>query len=830
MKFRKQSLYISFLIVLPFVFGLVNCARESHPTGGPVDTLAPRVILEKPRNEASSLYPKKIKLFFNEHVQLASVEQNCIISPVFDEQPNIKARGKKVIISVPTDELVENTTFTFNFSNAIVDKNEGNVLEKYVYAFSTGPAIDSLRISGSVMNVESRAMPENVFVVLYEDDSDSAFYSQRPLYITRVSEQGDFAFTNIRSGRYTMYAIADKNNDYMFNMPSEQIAFLDEQIKPYAIVRNDTIIVKHDSLNAVDSITKDSIQIVQKTRFYPDSIQLFLFKNEVYNQRIEEWERLSPYLFSMRFARPFREDEVEVAIPGRTEQSDFILESVGQDSLLVWFVDTSLAYADSIRMIVNIPQDNFADTLAVFSSKEIPPSLNCNVNNLKTITLQQDDSVFLTANRPIASVQDSMYVFSLHDTIAYQNRRGQVFDSADMVQASVHQHSPYVFPKNSEYYYEHQQIISQKTGTARFALYFAHNLVQKDSVLLTVDEFPQAENWYISEYDEVSRALLCWITDDNIAALKNPRMTVRFLNEHGDVHRQKISFSPIFSAEERYRNVRIPRPVIHVSESQQKELFIDECIQIVLNNSIDMYTDSVISLFKVKDSLQKSCITRIVRDEQSVRALLVYHTAELHESYALQIGKHAIRDVYGGLSKETTILIQTQQEKKTYSYIPIPYEFSLSDDLRTILISAAWEPQKKYKLSLPYGFAQDVFGAQSDTVSIEVMCQNQEESGSLQVTIDSIPQLACVLRSEKSNAIVYAPFQTNGTVDFRSLQPGVYSLSCFVDVNQNAQWDGGSFEQKRQPEVRYFYPETITIEKNRLKQVSWDLKKMFKKQ
>jgi hypothetical protein len=489
-----------------------------------------------------------------------------------------------------------------------------------------------------------------------------------------------------------------------------------------------------------------------------------------------------------------------------------------------------LAYADSIQLFVNISQDNFADTLVVFPSKEIPLSLNCNVNNLKTITLQHNDTVFLTANRPIATMQDSLSLFSLRDTTAYQNRSGQIFDSVEMVRASDYQHMPYEFPQSSKYFYDRQQVISQKTGIARFALYFAYNIEHKDVVELSLDEFPDAENWYISEYDEVSRALLCWITNDEIAALKNPRMTVRYRDDNGRVHNQKVSFSSIFSAEERYRNVRIPRPVIHVSEQQQKELFIDECVEIVLNNPIESFTDSLISLYKVNDSLQKSCITRIVRDEKSVRTLLVYHSAELHESYALEIGKNAIRDVYGGLSKETSILIQTQQEKKTFSYTPISYDFSLLDDLRTIAISAEWEPQKKYTLSLPYGFAHDVFGAQSDTVSIEVMCKNQEESGSLQVTIDSIPQLICVLRAEKNNMEFYGSSHNSTVFEFSDLQPGTYSLSCFVDVNQNARWDCGSFEGKRQPELRYFYAEKITIQKNKAQHVSWNLKNLFKKQ
>src|SRR5690554_5782485 len=144
-----------------------------------------------------------------------------------------------------------------------------------------------------------------------------------------------------------MYAIADKNKDYMFNLPSEKIAFLDEHIKPSALVYNDTVIVKRDSLIGTDTIAYDSIHIVKKTRFFPDSIQLFLFENEVYEQRIQERERLSPFLFSIGFVRPFQKNDVVVSIPGKRKYDDFMIESVASDSLLVWFVDTSLAYADS---------------------------------------------------------------------------------------------------------------------------------------------------------------------------------------------------------------------------------------------------------------------------------------------------------------------------------------------------------------------------------------------------------------------------------------------------------------------------------------------------
>ncbi|MFO7869131.1 MAG: Ig-like domain-containing domain, partial [Bacteroidales bacterium] len=606
MKFRVNAVYISFVIVLPFVFGLMNCARESRPMGGAKDTLAPKVIQTKPYNGSVNVYPSRITIFFNENIDLNNVQQNCIISPVFEENPDIMLRRKKIVISVPTQELVDNTTYTFNFAQAIQDRNEGNILEKYVYAFSTGNEIDSLQIAGKVHNTVQHTLPEDVFVVLYQDTADSAFYSQRPMYITRVNTSGEYKFTNLRAGTYSMYAIADKNNDYMFNLPSEQIAFLDSVITPSVEVVSDTLVVS-DSL---DSLSLDSVHIVQKQIFQPDSVMLYLFDNKNRSQSITNFERLSPYLVSCGFADTFNMSNMQVTIPGYQSSQDYTLESIDNDSLLVWLVDSSLIYADSISMqvVVENNMSEFTDTIVFFSAKELPKHLVCSVDGRSPISVLPGDSVLFSTNRPVDYFTDSVFVFEKHDTVAYTNRNGKIVDSVEIMQLNQHQHVGKKSSERTDYYYENQKIINQTKGDSRFALYFAKKLHSPQNVSLELQQYPEKKNWYVSEYDEQTNSLLCWITDEEVATLKNPELIVEY--EHN--HQQEISFSSIYTPDETFRTARFPELVLHIADQQKESLHIDEPIEIVLNNPVRTIVDSLFMMYKSDDTTHQNCITRVV--------------------------------------------------------------------------------------------------------------------------------------------------------------------------------------------------------------------------
>ena len=67
--------------------------------------------------------------------ELKELNQKLIISPPLNERPEIGIKGKSVRIKLK-EELNPNTTYTFNFFDAIVDNNEENPLENFEFVIS----------------------------------------------------------------------------------------------------------------------------------------------------------------------------------------------------------------------------------------------------------------------------------------------------------------------------------------------------------------------------------------------------------------------------------------------------------------------------------------------------------------------------------------------------------------------------------------------------------------------------------------------------------------------------------------------------------------------
>ncbi|HRS19334.1 MAG TPA: Ig-like domain-containing domain, partial [Bacteroidales bacterium] len=205
--YQRIRVFVPIIGASLLVFILANCARESRPTGGMKDTTAPQVVLEKPLNNSVLVAPKKVVIAFNESVTLDKIQEQCIISPSLSEFPKISAKKNKVTISLHKTTLQPNTTYSFTFSKAIKDVNEGNTLESYSYAFSTSSVIDSCKIAGKVLYAQSLNIPKNAYVLLYSNLSESAVKTQKPNYITQVTRDGSFQFNNIAAGTYAIYAL-----------------------------------------------------------------------------------------------------------------------------------------------------------------------------------------------------------------------------------------------------------------------------------------------------------------------------------------------------------------------------------------------------------------------------------------------------------------------------------------------------------------------------------------------------------------------------------------------------------------------------------------------
>lgn len=90
------------------------------------------------------------------------------------------------------DSLQENTTYTIDFGDAIVDNNEGNPLGQFSYAFSTGSTIDTMQVSGTVLNAENLEPIKGIQVGLHKNLNDTALTTLPFDRISRTDSRGQF--------------------------------------------------------------------------------------------------------------------------------------------------------------------------------------------------------------------------------------------------------------------------------------------------------------------------------------------------------------------------------------------------------------------------------------------------------------------------------------------------------------------------------------------------------------------------------------------------------------------------------------------------------------
>ncbi len=220
-------------IFVLFIIGTIamNCASRGTPDGGAKDLEPPKIIRETPTNYSTNFKAEEIRIYFDEYIKVKNLQKQLIVSPPMDPEPTVTPLGSasKYIQIVINDTLDDNTTYAFNFGQSIVDNNEENPYDYYRYVFSTGDYIDSLRVTGTILDAELRQPDAFVSVMLYEIDStytDSTVYNEKPKYITNTLDSLTiFSIDNIRAGKYKMVALKEKSPNYTYQPKTDKIGF-----------------------------------------------------------------------------------------------------------------------------------------------------------------------------------------------------------------------------------------------------------------------------------------------------------------------------------------------------------------------------------------------------------------------------------------------------------------------------------------------------------------------------------------------------------------------------------------------------------------------------
>ncbi|WP_297764373.1 Ig-like domain-containing protein, partial [uncultured Muriicola sp.] len=382
MAFTKRFIAGIFLVFM--ALALHQCARRGSPSGGPKDTEAPVLIKAEPENLSINFKTTKIRLYFDEYIKLQDVQNQLIVSPPFQYPPEISPQGgaSKYVEVVIKDTLKENTTYTLNFGQSIVDNNENNPSSYLTYVFSTGDYIDSLALLGVVKDAFNKETDEFISVMLYEIDTaytDSVITKRPPNYITNTKDSTTiFRLQNLKAGKYRLLAIKDEGKNNLYDAVTDKIGFVE-----------DTISLPTDSIYLLNLFREVPKYSLPAPKFSAANKIIFGYKGD------QEKLKINPISL----------------IPDTI--TSFVAKEPGKDTLNYWFTPFEV---DSLLFEVLNERIQQRDTFTIKTRKLPPDSLVLIPSTRGSIGFL--DTMALGANIPIRQIDTSRASLVNKDSIS----------------------------------------------------------------------------------------------------------------------------------------------------------------------------------------------------------------------------------------------------------------------------------------------------------------------------------------------------------------------------------------------------------------------------
>jgi len=445
-----RILYKRILQWLVFAGMLIStgCAQQGSPTGGPVDKTPPLVLKTTPENYSTNFEGGKISVTFDEYLDMANFTQELVVSPPVEEKPVIKLKNKTLLIEFE-EKLKEDVTYTFNFGEGIKDLNERNILLNYEYVFATGDLLDSLSVKGTLKNAYDLTVPDPpINVMLYHSLEDTLPMTEIPYYVGRTDAEGNFAVNNLKAGVYKLFVLKDGNNNFLFDLPNEEIAFLDtsllidgayfrkilQESGVYDPDAPDTLVLDIDTAGmGADTIAMllDSLEQA-KPDLNSIYLDMFMFTEDPVNQFISEYQRKERHLLELQFNIPV------------TDSFSFS----PRDSLVLYVADTLVAAFDTIGLTVDytvldtlekpvVKKDTLQFVFRERSTKKTPTkkppaSLQVStINNRGQHHIEKD--ILFTLNEPLKEIDQELFeLYIIPDTIEIPVKAEVLTDTAHL--------------------------------------------------------------------------------------------------------------------------------------------------------------------------------------------------------------------------------------------------------------------------------------------------------------------------------------------------------------------------------------------------------------
>lgn len=407
MKLTKNRSFLHILtgvLVVNVSLFLYSCANMARPGGGPKDEEPPVFVKSNPVPDQVNILPKKIVIEFDENVKLDKPGEKVVVSPPQVNMPIISSNAHKVTVELK-DTLLPNTTYTIEFGDAIQDNNEGNPIPDFALSFATGAHIDTLQFSGTLLNAENLEPVTGSYVGIQSDLADSAFYNKPFVRIAKTNEKGKFTLRNVAPGSYRVYALKDVNSNYRFDIPTEDIAFLDSIVTPAMEIK-----IHRDTIWK-DSVTVDSIVVHEVPHFYPDDLVLLSFNENKKNVYLEKAERPAKNKVTFYFSAP--EDSLPQIKGLNFDETDWALaeSSAQNDTVSFWIRDSLIYKMDTLQLLAGYYHTDTlnnlsltTDTLSLFMRQPKKQAPRKEVKKKETSdTLQVEKIAFLPVRDEVST-------------------------------------------------------------------------------------------------------------------------------------------------------------------------------------------------------------------------------------------------------------------------------------------------------------------------------------------------------------------------------------------------------------------------------------------
>lgn len=409
-KYIPLIIALSALLIPVF---MPSCANTTQaPSGGDKDTIPPYIVDIKPLPGATNFPLEKGKILFefNEYVVIKTAS-DIFLSPPLEKRPKSRIVGKKLEITFE-GKLEPNTTYTLNLNGALADNNEGNKFPGFTYVFSTGDQIDSMFVTGTVLDCNTLSPIKGATVLLYKDHSDSAVFLKRPYAAGKTDDWGYFVLPFIQDTLYRIYAMRDASGDNIYNPDMDRIAFIDSLIRPEWKVA-DTLreLLKYDMT--------DTLGCQERRSQY----ELKVFREHPSKQYIVNKVRTSPRSAYITFMAPdaWIDSLWFGGYPADRVISQFNLQ---QDSLELWLNDRRPA-PDTIHLFVNYRK---TDSLGLMKPElehirlVMDPEVKKNYSKSRRKNLKHEDTICVyTLKAEPEKIETDGFVLEFKYPIVYES-------------------------------------------------------------------------------------------------------------------------------------------------------------------------------------------------------------------------------------------------------------------------------------------------------------------------------------------------------------------------------------------------------------------------